>query len=132
MKIYPVDDVACSVNCFMPEVTRSLVFIKHSARHLDEGSVLVLHDSILLRSVGSRELMSDTKFIKIVIEASVLELSAIVTPDVLDLDTIICHGPIGESSEDILNFSLVGNDVHPGVARVVINNDKSIERCCIG
>ena len=53
MKIYPVDDVACSVNCFRTEVTRSLVFIKHSARHLDEGSVLALHDSILLRRVGS-------------------------------------------------------------------------------
>ena len=75
--------------------------------------------------------MSNTKFIKIVIEACVLELSAIVTPDVLDLETIIRHGPIGESSKDILNFSLVVNDVHPGVTRVVINNDKSVERCCI-
>ena len=132
MKIYPIDDVACSVNCLRLEVMGSLVFIKHSARHLDEGSVLALHDSILLRNVGSRELMSDTKFIKIVVEACVLELSAIVTPDVLDLETIIHHGPIGESSEDILNFSLVGNDVHPGVTRVVINYDESIERCYIG
>ena len=126
MKIYSVDDVSCSVNCLRPEVTRCLVFIKHSTRHLDEGPVLALHESILLRRVGSRELMSDTKFIKIVVKACVLELGAIVAPDVLDLETIIRHGPIGESSEDILNFSLVGNDVHPGVTRVVINNDESI------
>jgi hypothetical protein len=46
---------------------------------------------------------------------------------VLDLETIIHHGPIGESSEDILNFSLEGNDVHLGVTRVVTNNDKSVE-----
>jgi hypothetical protein len=51
---------------------------------------------------------------------------------VLDLETIIRHGPIGESSEDILYFSLEGNDVHPGVTRVVINYDESLERCCIG
>jgi hypothetical protein len=132
VKIYVVDDVACSINCFRPPSMRGLVFIKHSARHLDEGSVLALHDSILLRRVRSRELMSDTKFIKIVVEAYVLELSAIVTPDVLDLEIIIRHGPSGELPEDILYFILVGNDVHPGVARVVINNDESVERCCIG
>jgi hypothetical protein len=76
--------------------------------------------------------MSDTKFIKIVVKACVLELGAIVAPDVLDLETIIRHGPIGELSEDILNFSLEGNDMHPGIARVVINYDKSVERSCIG
>ena len=38
---------------------------------------------------------------QITVEASVLELCAIVTPDVLDLDTIIGHGMIGEAFEDI-------------------------------
>jgi hypothetical protein len=36
--------------------------------------------------------MSDAKNIKISVEPSVLELSAIVTPDVLDLDSIVSHG----------------------------------------
>ena len=125
MKIYLVDDVTCSVNCFRPESTRGLVFIKHCASHLDECPILALHDSILLRHIGSGELMSDTKFVKILTKTCVLELGAIVAPDVLDLETIIRHGPIGESSEDILYLSLVGNDVHPGVMRVVINYDKS-------
>ena len=54
VKIYPVDDVARSINCPNPEATRRLVFIKHSASHFSEGSVLALHDAILLRSIRSR------------------------------------------------------------------------------
>ena len=51
--------------------------------------------------------MSDDQCIKISVEASVLEFSAIVTSKVLDLDAIVVHGSIGEASEDILHFSLV-------------------------
>ena len=46
------------------------------------------------------------------VEAGVLELCAIVTSDVLDLDAIVCHGTIGEASEDILHFILVENFMH--------------------
>ena len=49
--------------------------------------------------------MCDAKSIQIEIEASVLELSAVVASDVLDLDAIVRHGTIGKSSEDILHFS---------------------------
>jgi hypothetical protein len=108
-------------------MTRSLVFVKHSASQLDERSGLALHDSILLRRTGRRELMSDTKFVKIVTKTYVIELSAIVSPDVLDLDAIIRHGPVSESSEDILHFSLIHDDMHPGVTREIVNNDESIE-----
>ena len=54
VKIYSVDDVARSINCLNSEATRRLVFIKHSASHFSEGSVLALHDAILLRSRRSR------------------------------------------------------------------------------
>ena len=60
--------------------------------------------------------MSDAQSIKISVEAGVLEFCALVTPDVLDLDAIVSHGAIGESSEDILHFSLIENYVHPGVS----------------
>ena len=50
--------------------------------------------------------MSDAHSIKISVEAGVLEFSAIVTSDVLDLDAIVVHCSIGEAS-DILHFSLV-------------------------
>ena len=71
--------------------------------------------------------MSDAQCIKISVEASVLELCAIVTPDVLDLGAIIGHGMIGEASEDILHFSLVKDYVHPSISRVIINNHEAIE-----
>ena len=40
VKIYPVDDVACSINGIWPKTMWSLVFIKHSASHLNKSSVL--------------------------------------------------------------------------------------------
>ena len=53
MKINSVDDVACSINGFRPELPWCLVLIKHRPCHLNEGSVLALHDAILLRCVWS-------------------------------------------------------------------------------
>ena len=60
--------------------------------------------------------MSDSHCIQIKIKASVLELSAIVSSDMLDLDNIVFHGTVGEASEDILHFSLVEYYVHPCVS----------------
>ena len=54
MKIYTVDDVAISINGFRPELPWSLVLIKHRSSHLDKGSILALHDAILLRSIRSK------------------------------------------------------------------------------
>ena len=127
VKISSVDDVACSINSFRPEFSWSLVLIEHRLCHLNECSVLALHDAILLRCVRSKELMCDAQSIKINVEASVLELSAIVTPDVLDLDSIIHHGLICEASQDILHFGLVENYMHPCISRVIINNNEAIE-----
>ena len=56
--------------------------------------------------------MSDAQCIKIIVEASVLELSAIVTPDVLDLNAIIRHGPICEAFEDILYCSVIEKEIY--------------------
>ena len=60
--------------------------------------------------------MSNTKFIKISVEASVLEFGAIVTSDVPYLDAIVVHGSIGEASEDIPHFSLVEDYMHPSIS----------------
>ena len=60
--------------------------------------------------------MCDAQSIKISVYASVLEFSAIVTSDVLDLDAIVVHGSIGEASEDILHFSLVEDYVYPCIS----------------
>ena len=60
--------------------------------------------------------MSDSQRIKISVKAGVLELCAIVTSDMLDLDAILVHGMVGEASEDILHFSLVEDYVHPCIS----------------
>ena len=54
VKIYSVDDVACGINCINPKTMRRFVFIKHSVSHFSEGSILALHDAILLRSIRRR------------------------------------------------------------------------------
>ena len=59
--------------------------------------------------------MSDAQSIQIKVEAGVLELSAIVTSDMLDLDAIVRHGTIGKASEDILHFILGKDYITEGV-----------------
>src|SRR3989337_2356799 len=86
MKINSVDDMASSINGFRPELSWSLVLIKHRTSHLNKSPILALHDAILLRCVWSRELMSHAQCIKISVEACVLEFRDIATSDVLDLD----------------------------------------------
>ena len=71
--------------------------------------------------------MSDAQCIKISVEACVLELCAVVTSNVLDLDAIVLHGMIGESSDDILHFILIENYMHPGISSVIISNNETIE-----
>ena len=70
--------------------------------------------------------MSNTKHIEIFIEASVLELGSIITPDMFDLHTEVSGSPSGKSSEDFLHFIFVSDDMHPCVTRIVINYDKAI------
>ena len=111
-----VDDVTCCINSFRPELSWCLVLVEHCSSHLNEGSVLALYNAILLRCVWRRKLMSDSHCIQIKIKPGVLEFSAVVTSDMLDLDAIIVHGSIGEASEDILHFSLVENYVHPCIS----------------
>ena len=60
--------------------------------------------------------MSDSHCIQIKIKYGVLEFSAIVTSDMLDLDAIVIHGTVGEASEDILDFSLVEDYMHPCIS----------------
>ena len=71
--------------------------------------------------------MSDTHGIQVEVEAGVLELSAVVASDVLDLDIVVRHGTVGKASEDILHFCLVEDYMHPSVSRVIIDNDEAIE-----
>src|SRR3954470_19568789 len=91
MKIHPIDNVARSVDCFLPPHERSVVFSKHRSSHLDEGLVLPFNDAILLRSVWSRELMSDAHLIEEFLYASVLEFGVVVALNVLDLQVVVVH-----------------------------------------
>src|ERR1043165_2669315 len=97
MKIHPIDDVACSIDRFSPPHKRRVVFSKHRSSHLDEGPVLPFNDSILLRSVWSRELMSDAHLIEEFLYTSVLEFGAVVASDVLDLQVVVVHDALGGS-----------------------------------
>src|SRR3954462_259445 len=104
MKIHPIDDVAGSVDCFSPPYERRVVLSKHRSSHLDEGSVLPFNDSILLRSVWIRELMSDAHLIKEFLYASVLEFRVVVASNMLDLEAVVVHDTLGGAFEDNLGL----------------------------
>src|SRR3954464_4998986 len=104
MKIHPIDDVAGNIDCFSPPHKRCVILNKHHSSHLDEGSVLPFNDTILLRSVWSRELMSDAHLIEEFLYARVLEFGAVVASNVLDLQVVVVHDALGEAFEDIIGF----------------------------
>src|SRR3954471_16746417 len=104
MKIHPIDDMVGSIDCFSPPNKRCVVLNKHSSSHLDEGSILPFNDAILLRSVWSRELMSDAHLIEEFLYASVLEFGVVVASNVLDLQAVVVHDALGEAFEDIKGF----------------------------
>src|SRR3954466_1046886 len=104
MKIHLIDDVAGNVDCFNPPHERRVVFSKHRSSHLDEDSVLPFNDAILLRSVWSRELMSDAHFIEEFLYAGVPEFGAVVASNVLDLQAVVVHDTLGEAFENSLGF----------------------------
>ena len=104
MQIHPIDDVAGCVDCFSPPHKRCVVLSKHRSIHLNEGPVLPFNDTILLRSVWRRELMSDAHIIEEPLYAGVLEFGVAVASNMLDLEDVVVHDALGEAFEDSLGF----------------------------
>jgi hypothetical protein len=84
VKIESFDGVASGVNRLRPKLIRCLVLIKHGPRHIQESSILSLHNTVLLRCVGRRELMLDALLLKKSFNLRVLELRSIVASNLLD------------------------------------------------
>jgi hypothetical protein len=84
VKVETVDGVASGVNRLRPKPFRCLVLIKHGPRHIQESSILSLHNIILLRCVGRREVMLDPLLLKKSFNLRVLELRSIIAPNILD------------------------------------------------
>jgi hypothetical protein len=78
VKVESVDGVASGVNCFFPKPIWCLVFIKHGSCHIQKSSILPLHNIVLLRCVGRRELMIDALLLKKSFNLRVLELRSII------------------------------------------------------
>jgi hypothetical protein len=86
MKIEPVYGVASCIYNFRPKPLRCLVFTKHCPPHVVERPILPLYYTILLRCVGSGELMLDAFLLKIFFHLKILELRSIVAPDLFHLE----------------------------------------------
>jgi hypothetical protein len=95
--------VTSSVNGISPEANGSFILTEHCSCHLDESSILSLHHSILLRSICSREFMSDTIIIEKIINMSIFEFSPIITSDMLDGHIMFILSFLGKSLEDLLS-----------------------------
>jgi hypothetical protein len=84
VKVESVDGVASGVNSFRPKQIRCLVLIKHGPRHIQESSILSLHNTVLLMCVERRELILDALLLKKSFSLRVLELCSIVASNLLD------------------------------------------------
>jgi hypothetical protein len=84
VKVESVDGVACGVNRLRPKPIRCLVLIKHGPCHIQESSILPLHNTILLGCVWRRELMLDALLLKKSFNLRILELCSIVASNLLD------------------------------------------------
>jgi hypothetical protein len=97
VKVESVDGVASGVNRLRPKPIRCLVLIKHGPRHIQESSFLSLHNTVLLRCVGRRELMLDALLLKKAFNLRVLELCSIVASNLLDYQSKLILSPSQES-----------------------------------
>jgi hypothetical protein len=97
VKVESVDGVASGVNCLRPKPIWCLVLIKHGTCHIKESSILPLHNTVLLRGVGRRELMLDVLVLKKTFNLRVLELCSIVASNLLDSQSKLILSPSQES-----------------------------------
>ena len=123
MKVDPVDGVASRVHGFRPKALGGLELSKHSPRHIYERHVLPLYHTILLRCVGSGELVLDPFLLKELLHLKVLELGPVVAPYLLHLELKLVLSSPEEALEGPLGFRLILQKEHPSEAGKVINNN---------
>jgi hypothetical protein len=78
VKVESVDEVASGVNRLRPKPIRCLVFFKHGPCHIKKCSILSLHNTVLLRCIGRRELMLDALLLKKSFNLRVFEIRSII------------------------------------------------------
>ena len=121
-----VDCMASGVDCFGPKAIRGPVLIKHGSCGFNQGSILPLHNAILLRSVWSAEFMLDSFFIKKFFNICVPKFRAIVTSNMLDLQLLLILGSSYKFLDYPLSFTLILQKENPSEAGKIINNYKTI------
>jgi hypothetical protein len=85
VKIETVCGMTSRINYLSPKPVGSLVLIEYDSCHLYESPILPFSYLILLWSVRGGKLMLHVFFIKVVLHLSVLELDAIITPNLLGI-----------------------------------------------
>ena len=104
MKVDPVDGMASRVHGFRPKALGGLEFSKHSPRHIYERPVFPLYHTILLRCVGSGELVLDPLLLKELLHLKILEFGPVVAPYLLHLELKLILSSPEEALEGPLGF----------------------------
>ena len=100
---------------FSPKIVWGLEFIQHSSCHLNDCPVLPLHNTILLGSVWSGELVLDAFPFNEVLHGVVLEFGAIVGSNRLDHFIVCALSLLGEVDEALLGLILGLEKEYPSV-----------------
>jgi hypothetical protein len=85
MKVDPVYRMASCVHSFRPKPLGRLEFSKHRPHHVYKRHVLPLYHTVLLRCVGSGELVLDSFLLKKLLHLKVLELGPVVASNLFSL-----------------------------------------------
>src|SRR6185312_6914852 len=99
--------MTCRVDCFRPKLIRDLVLIKHCSCGLNESSIFPLNNSILLRGIWNRELVTNALFIKIFLYVGVLKFGAIVASHFLDLGLKFILSSSCKLLESFLHYTFI-------------------------
>jgi hypothetical protein len=75
----PIRNIASGANSISPKAPKSPMLIEHRPSHLNSSAVLSFHNSILLRNVRGRKLLTNAMLKANLIKRGIFELSPIVT-----------------------------------------------------
>src|ERR1700732_324695 len=83
----PILNIACTINSLRPKILRQVILTQHGSCHFLKSPIFPLNNSILLRGPRSREIVSDSMHIIILMEVLIGKLSAIITPKTYQFHT---------------------------------------------
>ena len=114
------------VDCFRPKIFRRIIVLQHGPCQGDEYLVLPFNDSVLLRCVCGGELMLDAFFIAPRVKVHIVELGAVVSSDLDDVEAKLPLTSSCKGLKELQYLAFLTKKQSPSIPCKIINNNKTI------